>query len=171
MSEPVRILALTKYGRLGASSRIRTLQYLPLLAREGIEVTVQPLLSDDMLHLRYQQGSYGMATLLIAYAKRCRNLLQRRQFDVLWIEKEALPWWPLWAERALLQGVPYVLDYDDAIFHIYDQHANPWVRRIFGRRLDGLMAEAALVVGGNKLSRATGKRCRCSMGRGDTVGD
>ena len=129
MPKSIRVLALTKYARLGASSRLRTLQYLPLLEKEGIEVTVQPLLSDEMLHLRYQQGSYGIAALFVAYAARCRNLLLRRQFDVVWIEKEALPWWPLWAERCLLHGVPYVLDYDDAIFHNYDQHTNLWVRR------------------------------------------
>jgi glycosyltransferase involved in cell wall biosynthesis len=52
-------------------------------------------------------------------------------------------------ERALLHGVPYVLDYDDAIFHNYDQHVKSWVRRVYGRRLDKLMAGAALVVSGN----------------------
>jgi glycosyltransferase involved in cell wall biosynthesis len=149
MSKSLQILGLTKYGRLGASSRLRTLQYLPLLAQEGIEVTVRSLISDDMLYLRYEQGCYGKAALLRAYANRCRDLLHRRKFDIIWIEKEALPWWPLWAERALLQGVPYVLDYDDALFHHYDQHAHPWVRRIYGRRLDELMAGAALVVCGN----------------------
>jgi glycosyltransferase involved in cell wall biosynthesis len=73
----------------------------------------------------------------------------RQRFDVLWIEKEALPWWPLWAEEALLHGVPYVLDYDDAVFHNYDRHRLAAVRRLFGRRLDGLMRRATLVVGGN----------------------
>jgi glycosyltransferase involved in cell wall biosynthesis len=67
----------------------------------------------------------------------------------LWIEKEALPWWPQWFESALLRRVPYVLDIDDAVFHNYDQHRLGVVRRLFGRRIDGLMARAALVVGGN----------------------
>lgn len=145
----VRVLALTKYGRLGASSRMRSFQYLPWLEQAGLQVTVLPLLADQFLVRRYQQGSYGVWSLLRAYARRLRALMVRHQFDVVWIEKEALPWWPLWLELALLRGVPYVLDYDDAIFHNYDQHANAWVRRLFGQRLDGLMAQAALVVGGN----------------------
>lgn len=149
MSESVRILALTKYARLGASSRMRTLQYLPLLAKEGIEVTVQPLLTDELLGLRYQRGFYGLAALSRAYAKRCKILLQCRKFDIVWIEKEALPWWPLWMERTLLQRMPYILDYDDAIFHNYDRHTSSLVRRVYGRRLDGLMAGAVLVIGGN----------------------
>lgn len=144
-----KVLALTKYGRLGASSRMRFLQYLPWLQRAGIEVTVKPLLSDELLQARYQRGAYGWGPLARAYAERCRLLLQRSDFDVVWIEKEALPWVPLAMERALLQGVPYILDYDDAVFHQYDQHSHAWVRRLYGRRLDGLMAGAALVVGGN----------------------
>lgn len=147
----VKVLALTKYGHLGASSRMRLLQYLPWFEQEGLQVTVQPLMSDEFLSLRYQQGTYGLWSLLKAYARRLRALMARRQFDMVWIEKEALPWWPLWLELALLHGVPYVLDYDDAIFHSYDQHANSWVRSLFGRRLDGLMAQSALVVGGNKF--------------------
>lgn len=145
----IKVLALTKYGRMGASSRLRFTQYLPWLQQEGVQITAQPLLSDELLLARYQRGGYGLWPLLRAYAGRWKALLQRRHFDVLWIEKEALPWLPLWLELALLRGVPYVLDYDDAIFHNYDQHPHPWLRRLFGRRLDGLMANAALVVGGN----------------------
>jgi glycosyltransferase involved in cell wall biosynthesis len=134
---------------MGASSRMRTLQYQPWLQQAGLEVTVQSLLSDDLLTGRYRHGGYGLGALLAAYYNRVRTLMQRRQFDVLWIEKEALPWMPLWLERGLLHGVPYVLDYDDAVFHQYDMHPNPWLRHLYGRRLDGLMARAALVVGGN----------------------
>lgn len=145
----LKVLALTKYGRLGASSRMRFLQYLPWLQQAGIEVTVRPLLSDEVLRTRYQRGSYGLWSLLQAYATRCQALLQRRHFDVVWIEKEALQWFPLWFELAILRGTPYMLDFDDAVFHHYDQHANPWLRRLYGQRLDRLMANAALVVGGN----------------------
>lgn len=149
MSRPVRVLALTKYGRLGASTRMRFLQYLPWLQHAGIQVTVQPLLSDEQLQRRYHHGAYGFRSLLQSYRSRWRALMQRQYFDLVWIEKEALQWFPLWVELAMLRGVPYVLDYDDANFHNYDQHTNPWVRHLFGRRLDGLMANAALVVGGN----------------------
>lgn len=158
-----KVLALTKYGRLGASSRMRFLQYIPWLQRAGIEVTVKPLLSDELLQERYQRGTYGWGPLVGAYAERCQLLRKRFDFDVVWIEKEALPWVPLAVECALLQGVPYVLDYDDAVFHQYDQHSHAWVRWLYGRRLDGLMAGAALVVSGNNYlaqrARDSGTRC------------
>jgi len=76
-------------------------------------------------------------------------LRERKQFDLLWIEKEALPWWPLWIEQAMLSSTPYVLDFDDAVFHHYDQHRFSLVRRAFGKRIDRLMSHAALVVCGN----------------------
>ncbi|MBK6570392.1 MAG: glycosyltransferase family 4 protein [Burkholderiales bacterium] len=145
----VRILLLAKYGRMGASTRLRSLQYLPAFQRAGVEVVTQSLLSDAALLSRYQQGFYRVTTVLKAYSERTLALLGRRNFSLLWIEKESLPWWPLWIERLLLRGVPYVLDYDDADFHYYDEHRWEWVRQIFGRRLDGLMAEAALVIAGN----------------------
>jgi glycosyltransferase involved in cell wall biosynthesis len=149
MSEAGRVLLLTKYGRLGASSRLRTLQYVPTLQAAGLTVTVQHLMSDRDLQLRYARGRYSLTAILKAYLARIRTIATRHRFDLIWIEKEAFPWWPLWLERLLLRGRPYVLDFDDAIFHNYDQHPNFLARRLFGRRLDGLMASAAMVVCGN----------------------
>jgi glycosyltransferase involved in cell wall biosynthesis len=146
---PFKLLVLVKYGRLGAPSRLRFLQYFPWIEEAGAHLSVKPLLSDKMLLERYQRGNYAAISLFWAYADRFRAMLLRRNFDVIWIEKEALPWTPLWVERLLLRGVPYVLDYDDAVFHQYDHHPRAWVRHLYGRRLDGLMANAAMVVCGN----------------------
>ncbi|ABF09601.1 glycosyltransferase family 4 protein [Cupriavidus metallidurans] len=156
------VLVLTKYGRLGASSRLRFFQYIPWLKSAGLNVTVQALLSDDLLQKRYECGHYSIGQLLRAYSERCRVLLSRREYDVIWIEKEALQWAPLWVEAALLRGTPYVLDYDDAVFHNYDLHANAWVRRFYGRRLDGLMEGATMITAGNEYlalrARSAGAR-------------
>lgn len=148
-SRRTRVLVLPRYSRLGASSRLRLLQYLPGLEADGFEFTVSPLLDDVALGARYHGGSYTLPTLLRCYLRRVGVLLSRRGHDVLWIEKEALPWWPWWLERLLLRGVPQVLDFDDPIFHNYDLNPRTWVRRLFGRRVDQLMARANLVVVGN----------------------
>jgi glycosyltransferase involved in cell wall biosynthesis len=156
----IRVLALTRYGSLGASSRMRTFQYLPMLADAGFDVTTRALFDDAALSTRYKNGRYGLGTVLKRYCLRLSALWSRRHFDLVWIEKETLPWWPLWLEKLLLKGAPYVLDYDDALFHKYDQHRLAIVRRLFGKRIDGLMADAALVVCGNdylaKRARAAG---------------
>lgn len=153
----LKFLVLPKYGKLGASSRMRLFQYVPQLEQAGAEVTVSPLLSDAMLQARYQRGAYGGWALLRAYSRRLMTLLGSQQFDLVWIEKEALPWFPAWFERLLLRRVPYVLDFDDAIFHNYDLHRVLWVRHVYGRRIDRLMAGARLVVTGNRYmaDRAT----------------
>jgi glycosyltransferase involved in cell wall biosynthesis len=77
-------------------------------------------------------------------------LFKARHFDLLWIEKELFPGLPAWAERLLASsGVRYVIDYDDAVFHNYDRHRNPIVRKLLGKKIDSVMRDAAVVVCGN----------------------
>lgn len=160
---PMRVLILSRYEELGASSRLRLFQYLPALRAEGWAVEVQALISDALLSSKYAGGGYyGAGVLAKAYAARIRRLLSDRTYDVLWLEKEALPWLPASLERALLRGRPYVMDFDDAVFHNYDRHRLAPVRAILGRRIDRLMAGAALVTAGNDYlaarARAAGAR-------------
>ncbi|MEX0902638.1 MAG: glycosyltransferase family 4 protein [Pseudohongiellaceae bacterium] len=46
-------------------------------------------------------------------------------------------------------GVPYIVDYDDAVFHNYDLSDNTLVRRLLGQKIDRVMAGAATVICGN----------------------
>lgn len=145
----MRVLLLTKYGNLGASSRLRTLQYVPALRAEGWVIDIQPLLDDDYLSALYAKRSI-MAHVLSGYSRRLGLLLARRAYDVVWIEKEAFPWVPFLIEKCTLPKRPrYVVDYDDAMFHRYDQHSNPWVRRLLGKKIDQVMARADVVTVGN----------------------
>ncbi|ANJ74377.1 glycosyl transferase family 1 [Ralstonia insidiosa] len=145
----MRVLVLMRYGRLGASSRLRMVQYIPWLEREDIGVSTQEFFSDAMLNNRYRNGRYGYGALIDVYWKRICALVCGRGKGLLWIEKEALPWFPAWIERILLGHVPYVLDYDDALFHNYDLHSSRVVRAMLGRRIDTLMRGARLVIAGN----------------------
>lgn len=141
---------LSRYGRLGASSRMRTYQYLPWLEAAGLEVTLAPLFSDTYVQ-GLQCNTKSPLEALCAYAGRVQALFSSRQFDLLWIEKETLPWLPAWVEKMLLTGaVPYVLDYDDAVFHYYDKNRNPVVRAMLANKHPELMQGAALVVAGNQ---------------------
>lgn len=126
------------------------MQFVPALEAAGLQCSMHALLSDEALAARYRRGRYQFVALLRAFGWRVLHLLQRRRFDLLWIEKEALPWLPAWLERMLLRGTPYVLDFDDAIFHNYDRNPRWLVRRLWARRVDRLMAGASLVVGGNE---------------------
>lgn len=134
---------------MGASSRMRSIQYMPFYVSAGHEVISRELIKDELLSRRYKIGTYGVTSLVRAYADRVWLLLRRDSFNVICIEKEALPWWPVSIELMLLSGTPYVLDYDDAVFHSYDMHKSWAVRKLFGSRLDRLMSKAALVTAGN----------------------
>ena len=47
------VLLLTRYERLGASSRVRFLQFLPELERQGFNFDVRPLLDNDYVRSLY----------------------------------------------------------------------------------------------------------------------
>lgn len=146
----MQILALTRYSSLGPSSRVRFYQYIPALASNGMQVTVAPFLGSDYVRNLYAGKKQPVLSVLKAYFSRVVHLLNSHHFDLLWIEKELFPWLPTRADNLLLRpGIPCVVDYDDAVFHRYDQHANPLVRALLGRKIDGIMRHATTVVVGN----------------------
>ncbi len=138
-------------------------QYLPTLAAAGIAVTPAPLLAGEDLGRRQTTGGYPLRRLWAAIRGRVQAVATRRRYDVLWIEYELMPFLPALIEHLLLRGgPPRVVEYDDAVFHRYDRHRSPLVRRLLGRKIDRLMAGAAVVVAGNAYladrARAAGAR-------------
>jgi len=107
-----------------------------------------------MLKEKYKHHHYRYRDLFGAYFRRICIMLRLGKYDCVWIEKEALPWFPVFLETWLLRKSIYVLDYDDAVFHTYDLHSSCLVRILFGRRLDLLMSRAAAVVCGNSYLAA-----------------
>jgi len=153
----IKILLLSRYENFGASSRYRSYQYLPYFCKEGIEITAAPLFDNDYIKNLYASRKKNLLKILRAYVKRIINLCHVGDFDVIWIEKEALPWLPVWIEHKLgLAKATYMVDYDDAIFHRYDQHHFKLIRWILGKKIDRIMQYAALVLVGNEylLERA-----------------
>ena len=158
----MRVLALPRYERLGASSRVRMYQYFPYLAESGIEVEAAPFLSNDYVTNLYSGKGRGASSILQAYARRLRALRLVPKYDLVWIEKEAMPWMPAWAERRIGSlRIPYIADYDDATYN-YDENKRAAVRTFLGRKIDDVMQGAAIVVAGNAYladrARSAGSR-------------
>jgi glycosyltransferase involved in cell wall biosynthesis len=159
----VKVLLLSRYDRTGASTRLRFLQYLPYLRENGVEVTTAPLLDDEYLRALYSTGGRSAARVGAAYLKRLAALFSLRQYDLVWMEKELFPRLPATLERIMGRfGVPYVVDYDDAVFHDYDKHGNPAVRLLLSRKIDQVMKHAALVVAGNDYLAARARAAGAS---------
>lgn len=149
-SDPLHVLLLSRYGRKGASSRMRHDQFLPFLEKVGIRVEAASFFPDSYLDALYAGRRWPLPKVAGCYVRRVAALLAARRHDLLWIEKETLPWLPFAAERLLLAAAPpYVVDFDDAWFHHYDRHRHSLVRRLLGDKLDRLMRGAALVTVGN----------------------
>lgn len=170
----MKILMLTRYGHLGASSRLRSLQYIPYLKKLGFEIEITSLFDDEYIQELYRirrkninelngktlytsQSSVPISInekskkrIALSYVKRFKILLTSYNYDLLWIEKELFPWLPPLAEQVLRWvRIPYLIDIDDAIFHKYDSHGSGWVRFILGNKIRSVMSNANLVVAGN----------------------
>jgi glycosyltransferase involved in cell wall biosynthesis len=156
----MRILALTRYGPLGASSRLRFYQFLPALRASDFDVDVSMLFGDDYVRALYARRK-PLIQALRGYIRRGRVLLETSKYDVVWVEKELFPWLPALFEH-VRGGAAVVVDYDDAIFHRYDTHKSAMVRRLLGRRIDTVMARADMVTAGNGYLAARAREAGCS---------
>ncbi len=148
-SSNMKVLLLSKYGNLGASSRVRSYQYLQYLENNRIDITISELFSDKYLEILYKTGRSSIKIIFIAYLKRfyilCKALILR-QYDVFWIEKELFPWTPFMFEAFFYKAnTPVFVDYDDPIFHFYDSHKNALVRHLLGKKITKVMRTASHV--------------------------
>jgi glycosyltransferase involved in cell wall biosynthesis len=145
----ISVLALCRYSRLGSSTRLRFLDLLPVLRQQGIAVDACPFFDDSYLTRLYAGRRPAAPALAGYYARRLRAMLQTKRYDLLWLEKEALPWLPWWLERALLRRRPYAVDFDDAWYVRYRDHPNPVVRALLAGKLSTLVQRARLAIVGN----------------------
>lgn len=145
----MRILYFTKYSRKGASSRLRSYQYIPYLEKYGCQVEVIPLFGDDYLDYLYE-GKKSIVMIMKAYLRRFLNLLSLPPDSLLIIEYELFPYVPAWFEKKLMKrGIKYMVDYDDAIFHNYDLSINPFIKKVLSHKVDTVMRYSSTVIAGN----------------------
>jgi glycosyltransferase involved in cell wall biosynthesis len=151
----MRVLALTKYGTLAASTRQRFLQYEPLLRAEGIELDYSPLLDNDYLAPLLRGEPTSLGPVMRGYGRRLRRLWDARRYDLLWVHCEFFPFLPGWVERsaAKIAGRPIVFDYDDAIFHLYDGNGPRGASWLLDGKLAPLLEQSAACLCGNAYLR------------------
>jgi glycosyltransferase involved in cell wall biosynthesis len=158
----MKILLLSRYSSLGASSRFRLYQYLPYLKSNGCEVAVHPLLGDDYIHYLYDKTPFPISQLLRNYLSRIGHLLLKHKYDLIWLQQEAFPWVPSWFEEILLKSdTPIVVDHDDAFFHRYDMHKSELVRYVLGKKIDRIMFASDSVVAGNEYLAERANKAGC----------
>lgn len=145
-----KIIYLTKYTSLGASSRLRSIQFIPFLQKKGYQVSYSALFGDNYLKALYGKKRIKYLYLLLGYLRRFIQLFSLYKFDVVIIEKELFPYLPAWFEIMIKKiGINYFVDYDDAIFHNYDLSQNKLIKRVLSNKIDLVMKNSKTVFAGN----------------------
>ncbi len=158
------LLVLTRYDAQDPSARLRILQFLPSLIAAGWHVDTHSLSDAHDLSLFYETGRRDWPKLLMAYAIRLQRVLSAHRYDRIWVHRELFPFLPGALERLIGRaGQRCIVDYDDALFHRYDQHPNPVVRAFLGTKLNPLLSRIAAATACNQylcdqLSRRGAKR-------------
>lgn len=146
----MNVLFFTRYSYEAASSRYRFYQYVDFLNKEGINVAIHPLFDDEYVKNLKKRGNKQYLKIISSYLKRIRDLRKGQKYDLVFIEKELLPWIPYGIESLLIKrDTPYIVDYDDAIFHDYDLRANVLIKRLLGQKIDKIMSCSKMVTVGS----------------------
>jgi glycosyltransferase involved in cell wall biosynthesis len=149
---------LTKYGSSAASTRQRFDQYDPFLAAEGFSTVPLPILDNDYLAALYD-GRRNVSHIIRRYLNRFVQIAQTARMDLIWVHCEVFPFLPGIMDRLVkLSGKPIVFDFDDAIFHNYDQSGNAFVRKLLGNRLSHILGCSSFALCGNDYLRRYAER-------------
>jgi glycosyltransferase involved in cell wall biosynthesis len=112
------VLCLAPLG-CSPGQRFRIEQWAPGLRALGVHLEFEPFRSPELNAILYQPGKYGeKAGLLIkALSRRAKCLRHVKEFDLVYVQREtALVGPALFEHRIRMKKVPYVFDFDDAIF-------------------------------------------------------
>ncbi len=132
----LRILFLTKYSKLGGSSKHMVYSYLEFYEQAGISCTITPLFDDRYFSFRVLSRPATLAEI-VGHAgyffhralNRLSQLLRVSQFDLVALEKELLPYFPFGLETLLKARQPKLVSlYDDAVHAHYALNPSPLVR-------------------------------------------
>lgn len=157
----MNILAFTKYSYEGPSSRYRFYNYQEYFYEYDICMKIQPLFSKAFFIPR--KSIFKIFIVFWSYLRRLwfvfKILIRSNTYDLVLIEYELLPYTPSWLEYLLkIRGIKYLVDYDDAIFHKYDQHKNILVRKLLSKKIANVMQYAKTVIVCNTYLEAYAKK-------------
>lgn len=148
-----KVIFLTKYPEIGASSRYRVYQYLPFF--KNINFKTQALQSDKSYKLMYHRGSFFKKVVYTFkdYIVRSFFILRNLDADVIYMQREIFAFGPLWAEILFKSlGKKIILDLDDALF-INKNNQNSPLRWDKASRVKRIISRVDLVIAGNKWIR------------------
>ena len=151
----MRLLAVVPsvYDR-NPSQRYRIEQWEPLLRERGVEITYQPFEDAELNAVLYRPGHLGEKARLVGQAmlRRLRGLGDAGRFDAAYVLREAALLGPPVFEWLLARrGLPFVFDFDDAVFERYVSPSNGYLSYLkFPGKTRTICRLAAHVTAGNE---------------------
>ena len=113
---PARPLSIwCRYDKLGASSRLRFIQFIQELEKAGFTTDFHHFFDDAYLKQLYAGNGKSKAAFFAALKQRWKELAALPENVPLFIEYELLPFLPYLAEKLFLSKHPYILNFDDAV--------------------------------------------------------
>jgi glycosyltransferase involved in cell wall biosynthesis len=150
----MRVLCITPYPHLSADTRYRIEQFLPGLRQAEIHAVVRPFMSERLFSI-YAERGHALAKIretAAAMARRLWDVLSARDYDVIFLHKEAFMFGPPWLEKALrARAGGLIFDMDDAFW------SHPPQLRQIGRilrdprKIERIIACSDHVLAGNTL--------------------
>ena len=151
----MKILALTSYPADAAATRFRIAQYIAPLRERGIEIELRSFLDSKKFSSLYSPGNkFGKALSILPSTLQRLKLLVPSEYDLLFVQREAMPFGPPFFEWFLskFHDKPMVLDLDDATYIPYESPSFGKLGsalKSFGKT-DRLIDGARVVVCGNR---------------------
>ena len=145
-----KVVFFTKYTMKGPNSRYRSYQYKSYFEKD-FQVEYFPFFNDLYLELLFKNKKTNKIILFRCLIKRILDVLKvigKKKLIV--IEYELIPFFPSIFECIFnLFNVKYILDFDDAIFHNYDNSNNFLIRFLFKNKIRNISKNAAHIITGS----------------------
>lgn len=132
--------------------RFRIEQWEPLLRARGVEITYAPFLDAELSAILYRPGQMlkKLSHVLRRFSGRFSDIRSATNFDAVYIFREAALFGPAIFERLIQRKVPFVFDFDDAIFVSYRSPSNGYLSYLkFASKAGTICRLASHVMVGN----------------------
>ena len=134
--------------------RFRLEQWEPILLQHGITITWSPF-EDESLHAvmgRSGNTFTKISGILKGFSRRFADVRRAKDFDAIYIFREAALLGPAFFERILAStGVPMVFDFDDAVWVRYVSPAHGYLSYLkMPQKTDRIIRQCARVMAGNQ---------------------
>jgi glycosyltransferase involved in cell wall biosynthesis len=138
---------------ISPGQRYRIEQWEPILNKLGVEITYAPFDSVELNQTLHSPGANFRKLSLLAesFGRRFRLMKSLKNYDLVYVFREATLFGPAFFERLIHQsGLPFVFDFDDAIFESYKSPSNGYLSYLkFAAKTKRICRMASHVIVGN----------------------